>query len=123
MAQSILVADDQQETQQLLRLILESHGFRVVEARDGQEALMQASSKELAAAILDINMPQMDGITACKRLRSNPATADLPIIILSANFSAKIAEAVRHAGATRHLSKPVVLDELMDSVYEVLSPW
>ena len=78
---TILLVDDEDSVQKLLAYPLEREGFRVLQARDGEEALRQFSSEHIDLVVLDIMLPKLDGLEVCKRLR---AESEVPIIMLTA---------------------------------------
>jgi two-component system, OmpR family, response regulator len=80
MARTILVVDDDPHIRQLLVFALEKAGHRAIEAADGEEALQSVAARNPDCVILDINMPKMDGLEVCRRLR---AMGDIPILFLS----------------------------------------
>lgn len=83
LAEKILIVEDDEELRQFLRGQLEAQGFRVVTAGDGEEALRVLGREVPDAIILDLVLPRLDGFTLCRRLRINPETALLPILVLS----------------------------------------
>ena len=83
MAYRILVADDETEIRDVLRLYLEKEGYEVVEAADGPEALRLLKQEKIDLAILDIMMPGLDGFELCREIRSR---VDCPIIFLTAKI-------------------------------------
>jgi DNA-binding response OmpR family regulator len=101
--------------------MLEHANFAVVEAKDGVEALELVKQSLPDLVILDVMMPGIDGLTVCQRLRSDEATADLPIIMLSARTQPDAIEAGLRAGATMYLTKPVSRKELIQHMHEVLN--
>ena len=117
---SILVVDDEPNLRQLLRRMLELGGFRVVEAEDGVDALTKLNHLMPHLIILDVMMPDLDGVTLCKMLRNNPRYADLPIIMLSGKTQFPAVQAGLEAGANRYLCKPITMDELIQNVRELL---
>lgn len=117
----MLVVDDEPMTRDLLRLMLEHANFAVVEAKDGVEALELVKQSLPDLVILDVMMPGIDGLTVCKKMRSDEATADLPIIMLSARTQPEAIEAGLRAGATMYLTKPVSRKELIQHMHEVLN--
>lgn len=122
MGYSVLVVDDDPMKRQLLRLILERAGFGVAEAADGIEALLTLTKSIPDLMTLDVMMPQMDGITVCTRVRQNPETVALPIIIVSARVDSRSIQEGLAAGANRFLSQPVMPDKLIKVVNELLPP-
>jgi adenylate cyclase len=103
---TILVADDAQVTVRLVRDVLVLHGYRVVEAYDGLEALEKIQHEQPDLLILDINMPRMDGFEVCRRLKSNPATAHIPVLMLSALESVNDRVKGLSLGADDYVVKP-----------------
>ena len=121
MSWSVLIVDDEPLTQDMLRLMLEPAGFRVTGAEHGLEALEIVKESKPDIMILDVMMPHMDGITVCKKLRSNAETADLPIIMLSGKTHLNAVEEGLRAGANRYLAKPMSRAELIQNLREVLA--
>jgi DNA-binding response OmpR family regulator len=117
---SILIVDDEPMTRNLLRLMLERAGFAILEAEDGLEALEAVAQNRPNLLILDVMMPNMDGITVCKTLRAQAETAVLPIILLSARTSPDAVRTGLEAGANVYLGKPVGREDLIRTVREVL---
>ena len=122
MGYSVLVVDDDPMKRQLLRLILERAGFGVAEAADGTEALLSLDKIVPDLMTLDVMMPQMDGFTVCERVRKNPKTAALPIIMVSARADGGSIREGLAAGANRYLPQPVMPDKLIKAVNELLPP-
>ncbi len=118
---SVLVVDDEPLTQDLLRLMLEPAGFRVTGAEHGLEALQKVQQNKPDIMILDVMMPHMDGIAVCRKIRSNPETADLPIVMLSGKTHLNAVEEGMEAGANRYLAKPMSRNDLIQSLREVLA--
>jgi len=118
---SVLVVDDEPLTQDLLRLMLEPAGFRVTGAEHGLEALQKVQESKPDIMILDVMMPYMDGITVCRKIRSNPETADLPIVMLSGKTHLNAVEEGIEAGANRYLAKPMSRNDLIQNLREVLA--
>ena len=121
MSWSVLIVDDEPMTQDLLRLMLEPAGFRVTGAEHGLEALQKVQESKPDIIILDVMMPHMDGITVCKKIRSNAETADLPIIMLSGKTHLNAIEEGLQAGANRYLPKPMSRNDLIQNLREVLA--
>ena len=95
---TILLVDDEDSVQKLLTYPLERDGFRVVSARDGEEALTRFAEEAVDLVVLDIMLPKLDGLEVCKRLR---AESSVPIIMLTARddeFDTRLPESVRHLG-------------------------
>ena len=110
----LLIVDDEEDLLFMLALSAESTGEFVVEkARDGKEGLAKALRFHPDAAVLDGIMPVMDGFELCRRLRANPRTKRLPIVILSAGEPARCEALAKTAGADRFVRKPYDQGELM----------
>ena len=122
MTWSILVVDDEIDTLQLLRVMLEMDGFEVFEAFDGIEAIESVNKNRPDAVLMDVMMPRMDGLEACRILREQPETATLPIIVVSAKTQVEAVKEGLDAGATRYLKKPISRSNLIETIREVLEP-
>jgi CheY-like chemotaxis protein len=112
----ILVVDDNPTGRDVVAAYLRGRGYRVDIATNGYEAITQASSLEPSLILMDIQMPDMDGIEAMKRLRANPALAKIPIIALTALAMQGDRERCLEAGADRYLSKPVPLRQIAELI-------
>lgn len=106
MSALVLVVDDAPETLALYSEYLEFCGFRVATAADGEQAVATASSEPPDIIFMDLAMPRMDGWEAIQRLRAQPATADVPIVALSAFAFGEEGDRARAAGADLCLAKP-----------------
>jgi len=102
----VLIADDNAFFLKTLSRILTATGFEVYQAKDGNEALALAHEHIPDLMMLDIDMPRLDGITACKKLKSTPDTAHIPVIFITAMSTSQVRlEAVR-AGGAQFISTP-----------------
>ena len=115
----ILVVEDNLDTREFVHLHLITEGFNVVLAANGQEGLYLASVEQPNLIITDIEMPVLDGIEMVKKLRTQPETQNVPILVLTA-FGKEVIDNSIRAGANRAIAKPVLLDELMNDVRELL---
>jgi DNA-binding response OmpR family regulator len=116
----ILVADDDEDILALVSLRLRRLGYRVAEARDGEEALAEVARERPALVILDLMMPRVDGYGVIRRLRADPETASLPVVVLSARARSADAAAGLEAGADVYLSKPFRAEELAAAIRGLL---
>lgn len=117
----ILVVDDIPDILRLLDATLQFKGYRVVTARDGQEALDIIYKERPALVIADILMPRMDGFSLLHRIRIDPQTRDLPVVFLSATYVAQEdKEFARAIGVTSFIEKPVDLDKFFPIISEIL---
>lgn len=112
-APHILVIDDEQQILRALRTILGQHQYQVTTARNGEEGLALAAAVQPDVIILDLGLPDLNGIEVCQRLRE---WADMPIIILSAHDTEPEKVAALDAGADDYLTKPFGVEELMARV-------
>jgi CheY-like chemotaxis protein len=95
-------------------------GYAIYEAEDGLDALEKIKDLAPDLVVLDVMMPIMDGIDVCKAVRGDAATADLPIIMLSAYANSGVVEDSMKAGANRYLTKPISRKKLLEEVRELL---
>jgi PAS domain S-box-containing protein len=115
----ILVAEDNEINQQVAREILESSGFTVDLAGNGREALSKVRSGSYDAVLMDIQMPEMDGLQAARALRQDGRFGDLPVIAMTAHAMAGDREQSLSAGMNDHVTKPIDPDAL----FAVLLRW
>ena len=107
MTRTILVVDDDPMIRKLITTTLEDvAGFRLREAGDGQEALETAVEERPEIVFLDYDMPRLDGIETCRRLRSDPVTADATIVMLTGMSDTPAQDRAAAAGADLFLTKP-----------------
>ena len=109
---TILVADDDEDILVLVRHRLERRGYAVIDAHDGTEALALAIERRPDAAILDGLMPGLTGEEVCERMRGNPATADIPVILLTAKAGDAARSSALESGADAYMMKPFSIDVL-----------
>ena len=109
----VLVADDDPDMLTILRINLEAEGYAVEEAADGQEAWDLARTLHPDMVVLDVMMPGIDGIDVLTRMRTDPGTRDIPIVLLTAKTTDEDVWAGWRAGADYYLTKPFQLDELL----------
>ena len=116
----ILVADDDEDILELVRLRLSRSGYRTILARDGVEALEAARARRPDLAVLDVTMPGLDGYAVVAELRRDPETKDIPVILLTAR--AQTADVTRgfDTGADDYVTKPFSPQELQNRVAAVL---
>lgn len=117
----IVLADDHEITLQFYAELLRQHGCQVALARTGAEALAQVRATRPDLAVLDIQMPELDGLTAIRLMRAEPSLASMVIIALTALAMPGDRERCLAAGATRYLAKPVNLRTLIATITEVLA--
>ncbi|GAB4580152.1 MAG: hypothetical protein Fur0022_28910 [Anaerolineales bacterium] len=118
----ILVVEDVPNIRDLLQYTLKFKGYPVITARNGEEGLEKIAQERPALIISDVLMPIMDGFDLCQRIRGNPETRDIPVILISATYVAPEDRAFAlRLGAVRFLEKPVDTDEFLLTVAEILT--
>jgi CheY-like chemotaxis protein len=117
---TILVADDESHILHVVSLKLRNAGFRVITARDGQEALELAQQEKPDLVITDYHMPQLSGLELCQKLKHDPGTSSIPTIMLTARGYHLEPHDTEQSGILRMLSKPFSPRALLATVNEVL---
>jgi CheY-like chemotaxis protein len=118
---TILVADDESHILHVVSLKLRNAGFKVITARDGQEALEMAQAQHPDLLITDYHMPQLSGLELCQRLKQDARTSDIPAIMLTARGYHLEPRDTEQSGILRMLSKPFSPRHLLSTVNEVLA--
>ena len=118
----VLIADDHQHMRQLVRLTLESGHFEIFEAPDGEAALELARREQPDLLFLDWTMPGLPGVEVCRRLRDDPATEAIQIVMLTARSQPADRQIARAMGVDDYITKPFSPIELLQKVREVLGP-
>ena len=117
---SILAVDDSTSMRQMVSFTLKGAGYEVVEAADGDEAFDVAKGKSVDLVVTDVNMPNMDGITLIKQLRTLPSYKFTPMLLLTTESSTDSKQKGKAAGATGWIVKPFNPDQLLATVKKVL---
>jgi len=120
MRKKILLVDDNKELLELLSLSLQDAGFSIVTATDGLEALKKARSLLPDLILLDLMLPGMDGFVVCETLRKDPATASLPVLMLSGMSGQLPKYAGLESGGTDFISKPASPASLIERIRQIL---
>ncbi len=116
----ILVVDDDLQTVKLVGLVLDRRGYEIVTARRGDEALEKAKSEQPDLIVLDIMMPDMDGYEVSRRLRADPDTSDVPILMFTAKTGLQDKVTGFEAGADEYLTKPIHPKEMVSRMETLL---
>jgi CheY-like chemotaxis protein len=119
---TLLVADDNRVSRELARDVLESAGYRIVEASNGEEALMRAAETSPDLVLLDLEMPLKDGYAVLAELKRDPRFARLPVMAVTANGMQPDRERIQAAGFDTFLIKPISTAALRKRVGELLDP-
>ncbi|MBV8855881.1 MAG: response regulator [Acidobacteria bacterium] len=108
----VMLVEDFQDTREIMRRMLETHGCRVVEASNGQEAIELSQRGGLDLVLMDLNMPVLDGFNATLRIREYERTRDVPVVAVTAYDSAESRAAAGAVGCCDYVVKPLDLDHL-----------
>jgi DNA-binding response OmpR family regulator len=118
---TLLVVDDEPEINKLVARIFEKRGYTVHTAADGAEALAMVASTKPDLIILDLNLPKIDGWEVCRRLKSDPATKQIPIVMLTAaHANVDDAHIGLGLGADEYVAKPFVKAVMLHNVERLL---
>ena len=115
-AKLVLLVDDYTDAREMYAEFLEIYGYEVMQAGDGEEALAKAAARRPDVVLMDLSLPGLDGREATRRLKSLPATAAVPVVILSGMPS----EYAQRSGADAVLSKPCEPAELVAAIQRLL---
>ena len=108
----VLIADDDATHRRVLQKVLEESGFRVITAPNGKDAIDQVATFNPDAILLDVEMPEMDGFSACEIIRSQKSDREIPIFIITSRDDAESVQRAYELGATDFLTKPIALTVL-----------
>lgn len=117
---TVLVIDDDENIIELIKLGLKYEGFRVESTSTGPDGLAAAQRLNPNLIILDLMLPEMDGLEVCNRLRANPTTRDIPILMLTAKDEVRDRVAGLETGADDYLAKPFNFEELVARLHAIL---
>ena len=110
---TVLVVEDTEDTRSIIRLTLEGCGYRVLEAKNGREAVEAVRRRCPDLILMDLNMPEMDGLEATEQIRQcRESCADVPIVAITAYDIYGMKEAALESGCDDYLSKPLNFDKL-----------
>ena len=115
-AAQILVVEDNEKNMKLVRDVLEATGYRLLEATTGAQAVDLAAEHQPGLVLMDIRLPDMDGVQVLGRLRADERTASIPVLAVTAQAMQGDRERFLAAGFDDYVAKPVDIDELVRSV-------
>src|SRR3954470_663820 len=121
MTTCILVVEDQEDNRQILRDLLKSADYEMIEAEDGEEALAAVAKRRPDLILMDIQLPVLDGIEATRRIRSDPAMRTLPIIAVTSYALSGDEAKARQAGCDDYVTKPYSPRQLLAKVRDYLA--
>jgi len=116
----ILLIDDSNTVLMMEKMILAASGYDVVVAHDGQEGVAKAATERPDLILLDVVMPKMDGIEACRRLRAQESTKSIPIIMVTTRSESNNVESSYRNGCNDYVNKPINNTELLAKVRSLL---
>ena len=116
----ILAVDDEPHILKLVAFSLKSGGYEVLEATDGLSAIHVDCAEQPDLVLMDVMMPALDGYEACRRLKADPETANIPVIMLTAKTQAAEQKTGLDAGASGYITKPFTPKDLVAQVSEFL---
>jgi twitching motility two-component system response regulator PilH len=114
MSRLVLVIEDDPDQRRFLERMLVGGGWRVIAASDGDTGLLAASEHQPDAIVLDIMMPRLNGYQTCRRLKADPATSTIPVIIVTTKDQPADEFWAKEVGAEAFLAKPVDIRDLVD---------
>jgi CheY-like chemotaxis protein len=118
--QTILVVEDYEDVRRMLKILLESEQFRVLEAATGVEALIVVKNGRPDVILMDLALPGLDGFETIRRIRKIEGFQNTPIIVLTAHSGQFIYETARRAGIDYFMAKPIDFDELAALLKQIL---
>ena len=120
--QTILIVEDNPSHMALAAALLGKFGYAVLKAGDAEEGIRLVRERHPALVLMDINLPGMDGLTATRQIKDDPATQDIPIIVQTSFVSEYPEREIRAAGAAGFIAKPFHYKELLEAVKAALTP-
>jgi CheY-like chemotaxis protein len=115
---TVLIVDDNADLRELVRLTLERGPYRTIQAADGEAALTAVVQDRPDLILLDIELPTLDGVTVCRRLKASQSTRDIKVLMLTAAVQAESRERALAAGADGYITKPFSVRSLIARLAE-----
>lgn len=117
----ILIIEDNEKNRRLVRDVLQFKGYQTIESETGEEGVELARSRQPALVLMDIQLPGIDGITALKRLRDDPATRGIRVMAVTASAMTQDRQTILAAGFDGYQSKPINVKTFLAAVQELLA--
>ena len=118
MSKRILLVEDQEDNRQILRDLLAAAGYDMIEAEDGMQAVAAASEHRPDLILMDIQLPELDGYEATRRIKANPALSAIPIIVVTSYALSGDEDKAREAGCNAYVAKPYSPRALLAKIRE-----
>lgn len=112
----ILIVEDNMDTYELMRFVLERNGYITFLAMNGRDGMNAAHKQKPDLILMDLSMPEMDGLEAARRIRKDPLTASTPMIAVTAHALPGDRQRALDAGCSDYVTKPIDLAELVETV-------
>ena len=119
---AILIIEDNEKNLKLLRDVLQVKGYRTLDARTGTEGLRLARAELPALVLMDIQLPDISGITALRQLRADPLTRAIPVVAVSASAMQEEQEKITASGFDGYIMKPIDLKSFLEQVQRYAGP-
>ena len=121
MTKRILVVEDQEDNRQILRDLLTKNGYEIIEAENGEEALIAVEKQRPDLIVMDIQLPILDGYEATRRIKANPELRSIPIIVVTSYALSGDETKAREAGCDAYVTKPYSPRQLLAKIREYLA--
>jgi two-component system cell cycle response regulator DivK len=121
MAKTVLIVEDNELNMKLFHDLIQAHGYNILQTKDGMEALKLARQHKPDLILMDIQLPEMDGLEATRRLKADPVLRDTPVIALTAFAMKGDEETMRAAGCDGYVTKPIRYREFLAEVEGVVA--
>jgi CheY-like chemotaxis protein len=118
---TVLLVEDTDDNRFMMRQLLEMSGYRVVEARNGEEAVRRADEERPQVILMDLSLPLIDGLAATRLIRKLPSVCTTPIVAVSAHDSADFHSEALAAGCNGYVTKPIDFTELEEQIKQLLT--
>ena len=120
MSKRVLVVDDQEDNRRILRDLLTSVGYEIIEAEDGEQAIIAGAVRRPDLILMDIQMPRLDGYDATRRIKADPTLRAIPVIVVTSYALSGDEERALAAGCDAYIAKPYSPRQLLARVREFL---
>ncbi|MBV9773498.1 MAG: response regulator [Gemmatimonadetes bacterium] len=119
---TVLIVEDQLETLAIHTMYLERHGYRVLRAENGEQGVLSARRYRPDLILMDVSVPKLDGFGATERIKGDPKTEHIPVVIMTAHAYGSVGKRAREAGCDGFLAKPVEPRRVLEEVERRIGP-